>query len=333
MPRSADVIPGRLRRLAEELAEEGFAFEGVDQWWSVLLGELDYALHPHVHERRIPSFGAIIEPTTDMSTWGQPTGLEITSRPLVGRPLASSRRYADGMSSWLLRRDDGPDELVVLDRAAGSERDQVVMATAMGATFVQRHPNGSIRVVGAFGVLRWDGVSWHHEPPITAWIDELMVCAEHGDRDVVSKLLEFAVHDLGARGIGALLVYRPIDDPVPMMELRLPVPPPLEVLRPADLAPLRHVLGQIDGAAVLDGTGTLRQLGVRLVPSPEAEAGVDGYRGMRHTAARRYSFDDSRATIVVVSEDGPVTVLRNGELLGSSSSTPVALIVRSGDDD
>ena len=332
MPRPVDVIPGRLRRLAEELAEEGFAFAG-DQWWELLLGELDYALHPHVHERRVPSFGAIIEPTTDISTWEKPTGLEITSRPLEGRPLASSRRYADGMSSWLLRRDDGPDELVVLDRAAGSERDQVVMATAMGATFVQRHPNGSIRVVGAFGVLRWDGVSWHHEPPITAWIDDLMVCAEHGEREVVSKLLEFAVHDLGARGIGALLVYRPIDDPVPMMELRFPVPPALEVLRAADLAPLRHVLGQTDGAAVLDGTGTLRQLGVRLVPSPEAEAGVDGYRGMRHTAARRYSFDDSRATIIVVSEDGPVTVLRNGELLGSSNSAPVALIARPDGDD
>jgi len=333
MPRSPDVIPGRLRRLAEELAEEGFAFEGVDQWWEPLLGELDYALHPHVHERRVPSFGAIIQPTTDISTWERSTGLEITVRRIDGRPLAGSRRYADGMSSWLVRREDGPDELVVLDRAAGSERDQVVMAAAMGATIVQRHPNGSIRVVGAFGVLRWDGVGWHHEPPITTWIDELMVDTAHGDREVVAKLLEFAVHDLGARGIGALLVYRPTEDPTPTFELRLPVPPPLEVLRPTDLAPFRHVLGQIDGAAVLDSGGTLRHLGVRLIPSPEAEAGVDGYRGMRHTAARRYSFDDPAATIIVVSEDGPVTVLRNGELLGSSNSRPVALVERPRADD
>jgi DNA integrity scanning protein DisA with diadenylate cyclase activity len=40
---------------------------------------------------------------------------------------------------------------------------------------------------------------------------------------------------------------------------------------------------------------------------------------MRHTAARRYSFDAPRATIVVVSEDGPITVLRNGDVVGSSS--------------
>ena len=61
-----------------------------------------------------------------------------------------------------------------------------------------------------------------------------------------------------------------------------------------------------------------RQLGVRLVPSPEAEAGVEGYRGMRHTAGRRYSYDDSAATVIVVSEDGPVSVLRNGKILGAS---------------
>ncbi len=39
---------------------------------------------------------------------------------------------------------------------------------------------------------------------------------------------------------------------------------------------------------------------------------------MRHTSGRRYSFDDPAATVIVVSEDGPVTVLRGGELLGTS---------------
>ena len=71
----------------------------------------------------------------------------------------------------------------------------------------------------------------------------------------------------------------------------------------------------VDGAAVFDGAGTLRHLGVRLVPSAEAEADVEGFRGMRHTAARRYSFDDPTATVIVVSEDGPVSVIRHGEVL------------------
>ena len=78
------------------------------------------------------------------------------------------------------------------------------------------------------------------------------------------------------------------------------------------------MLSQIDGAAIFDARGTLQHLGVRLVPSREAEADVEGYRGMRHTSGRRYSFDDPFATVIVVSEDGPVTVLRGGELQGSS---------------
>jgi hypothetical protein len=141
---------------------------------------------------------------------------------------------------------------------------------------------------------------------------------------VLETLLEFAVHDLGARNIGATLLYRPGDGPADDglpdgVEARLAMPPPLQVRRPADLAPLRHVLAQVDGATVFDRAGTLRQIGVRLVPSAEAESGVDGYRGMRHTAGRRYSYDDPGATVIVVSEDGPVTVLRAGELVGRSA--------------
>jgi len=140
----------------------------------------------------------------------------------------------------------------------------------------------------------------------------------HGDRDVVEVLLEFAVHDLGARGTGATLVYRPDGDPGPTFELRLPTPPALDVRSPFDLAPLRHALSQVDGAAVFDAGGILRELGVRLVPSTEAEQVVEALRGTRHPSGRRYSFDDPTATVIVVSEDGPVTVLRNGQVLGTS---------------
>jgi DNA integrity scanning protein DisA with diadenylate cyclase activity len=190
----------------------------------------------------------------------------------------------------------------------------------MGATIVQRHPTGAVRVVGPFGVFRWDGRTWHHEPPIGTWVDEVVACGTHGDRDVIEGLLEFAVHDLGARGIGAILLYRADGASPASIELRMPPPPPLDLRRPSDLAPLRHALSQIDGAAVVDRDGILRELGVRLVPSPEAETAVDGLRGMRHTSGRRYSFDDPGATVIVVSEDGPVTVLRGGEVIGRSRS-------------
>lgn len=310
----------RIARLADELDEVGLDLAGPDDWRALLLEEIDYAMHPVVHERRVPSYGCMVEPTRPVEQWAAVTELGVTRRPFDAFPIEQARRFADGLSSWLSRSVDAEDASIVFDRPAGSERDLVVLAEATGATLVQRHPKGVVRLAGAFGVARHDGLGWHVEAPVGEWIATMSACGDRDDAVVLGQLLEFAVHDLGARGIGALLVHRPDDDPFPTREARLPVPPPLRIGRPADLAPLTHALTQVDGAAVFDGDGTLRQLGARLVPSPRAEAEVDGLGGMRHTAGRRYSFDDPAATVIVVSEDGPVTVLRKGELVGRTAT-------------
>jgi DNA integrity scanning protein DisA with diadenylate cyclase activity len=312
-----DAAAGRLRRLAEELAETGLELDGTEAFRTMLVEEIDSALRPVVHERRAASGGTIVEPMSDPATWSAGAQLGIT-RGALDQPLADARRFADGFSSWVVRRTNGSNEWMVFDRPAGSERDLVVLAEVFDATIIQRHPIGEVRVVGAFGVLRWQGVAWHHEPPIRSWIDAVTASTEHGDPEVIESLLEFAVHDLGSRGIGSLLIYRPDGEPGPPVEERLPTPPPLRIRAAAHLAPLRHALAQVDGAAIFDAAGVLRQLGVRLVPSEAAEASVEALGGTRHTSGRRYSFDDPRATVIAVSEDGPISVLRNGAVIGRS---------------
>lgn len=310
--------PQRLRRLTEELAEAGLHLDGSEPWHELAIVEIDYALRPILHERRVPSFGAILAPSSDPAGWERATSLEVTLRTIGSTDPPAARRYADGISSWLLRRVDGEDAWAVFDRPAGSERDLVVLAESFGAVIVQRHPNGSVRVVGSFGVLRWNGIDWHHEPLVAQWFDLVGACASHGDLAVLETLLEFAVHDLGARGIGAILVYQPNLALTNSFEHRLPPPPPLDITEPTDLAPLRHALAQLDGAAMFDVHGRLQAMGVRLVPTVRSEGEVDGIGGTRHTSARRYSADDVGATVIVVSEDGPVTVMRRGHLLGAS---------------
>lgn len=310
---------GRLRRLDEELAESGLRLGGSGPVRDMLVHEIDLALRPAIHERRVPSSGTILDPRSDPDTWTPGTQLEFTRKPLGEQPLTSARRFADGLSSWILRRADDVNEWIILDRPAGSERDLVVIAEVLDATIVQRHPAGTVRVVGDFGVLRWEGFSWHHEPPVPSWIDAVQACPAYGDLEVFEALLGFAVHDLGSLGIGALLVYRPDAGSPPPVEERLPAPPPLQIRRPVHLAPLRHALAQVDGAAIFDAGGVLRQLGVRLVPSATAEETVEPFGGTRHTSARRYSRDDPKATVIVVSEDGPVTVFRNGAVQGRST--------------
>jgi DNA integrity scanning protein DisA with diadenylate cyclase activity len=309
----------RIARLVEELGEVGLDLGGGSAWEAIVAEEIDYALRPKIHERRVPSYGALVEPSADPDRWSAETALEIDRRAVTDRSASAARPYADGITSWLLRSSDGLLEWVLFDRPAGSERDLVVLAEALACTVVQRHPSGVVRVVTTAGVFRWDGTRWQHQPLVSAWIDTVGACRVYGDREVLQTLLEFAVHDLGARGIGATLVYRADDRLDARLDRRLPLPPPLRIMHPADLAPLRHVLAQVDGAALFDEAGTLTQIGVRLVPSVDAESGVDGLRGTRHTSGRRYSFDDPTATVIVVSEDGPVTVLRSGEILGASA--------------
>jgi hypothetical protein len=309
---------GRLRRLAEELEELGLPISPLDPA-GLLLEEIDRALRPPVHERRVPSSGTILEPATDPGTWAAGTQLDITRLPTADRSSDASRRFADGLSSWLLRRREGPDEWVMFDRPAGSERDLVVLAGTFQATLVQRHPSGTVRVVGPFGVLRWDGRAWHHEPPLDTWLDAVIAGGAAGDARVLDALLAFAVHDLGAHGIGALLIYRPEVGGEPVVEELQPEPPPLHIRTPFHLAPLRHALSQLDGAAVFDRDGVLRQLGVRVVPSAHAEASVDPLGGTRHTAARRYSYDDPSGTVIAISDDGPVSVFRHGTVLRRSN--------------
>jgi hypothetical protein len=307
----------RLVRLADELVESGLPRSRELLVFDLVVEEADRALRPPVHERRIPSSGSMVSPTTDSSTWAGATGLTIIRTPVLGRSLADARLFADGLSSWLVRRPGDVKELLMFDRPAGSERDLVVLAGTLGAVIVQRHPSGTVRLVGDFGVLRTEGFRWHHEPPVDALLD-VIVGPDLTGRDATNALLEFAVHDLGARGIGALLILRSGVVQGPAIEERLPAPPALRVGTPFHLAPLRHALSQIDGAAVFDQDGVLCQLGVRLVPSLDAEDRVDPLGGTRHTSARRYSYDDPSALVVVVSEDGPVTAFREGKVLGHS---------------
>ena len=195
-------VTGRLRRLAEELDETGLDLGGAAG--DVLVEEVDHALRPSVHERRVPRSGTIVLPTREPDTWEADTGLNIVRAPTGSQPLDAARRYADGLSSWLLRQPDVPDEWLVFDRPAGSERDLGVISRAMGATVVQRHPSGVVRIVGDFGVLRWDGYGGYRERPIDAGIDVGNPVGEAGavgERRGFGPRIQHHGDDLGHTGI------------------------------------------------------------------------------------------------------------------------------------
>src|ERR1700690_3486451 len=97
----------------------------------ILIKEINLPPRPPVHERRIVSSGTILDPLSPPASWSSGTQLDISLQRLDQQPLPAARRFADGLSSWLLRRSDGTTEWMVLDRPAGSERDLVVLAAVL----------------------------------------------------------------------------------------------------------------------------------------------------------------------------------------------------------
>jgi hypothetical protein len=315
------VLPARLQRLADELAEEGVpALEGAPDP-VVGLVELAYALRPQVHEGRVPSYGVLLPPRPFLTVDAISAAVE-TSVDLVfahDLDLKFARRFADGMTSFGVRTTDAIDHIACFGRNMADEHDLVGLQTVMGGHVIQRHPAGEVRIFGPAGVVRWNGTAWHHDAPMDAWIARLKSVAPDLPVDGVRPLLRFAVHKLGGRRIGATLIWRPTEHTVSRhrYEPLIHNTPRLRLGAIGEEAALANALAQTDGAATFDGSATLTGLAIRLAPSTVAEQTIDPIGGMRHTSALRYSHDDPHSIVIVVSEAGPVTLMHAGRAITS----------------
>jgi hypothetical protein len=216
-----------------------------------------------------------------------------------------------------VRTTDTISHLACFGRNMADEYDLVGLQATVGGLIIQRHPSGQVRVFGPSGVVRWNGIDWHHDAPIDAWVARLADVAPELPVDGVRPLLRFAIHELGGRRIGATLIWRPVDRPMPAgrTEALVHNAPRLRLDRVGEEAALAHALSQTDGASIFDTDATLVAIGIRLAPSTAAATSIEPMTGMRHTSALRYSHDDANAVVIVVSEDGPVTLMHGGQAI------------------
>lgn len=312
------MLPGRLQRLADELAEEGLpALEGAPDAVGALV-ELAYALRPQLHEGRVPTYGVLMPPSPavfDDEARSGPDAVELV--PVAELDVQFARRFADGVTSFAVRSGDAITHLACFGRNMADEYDLVGRQASLGGLIIQRHPGGQVRVFGPAGVVRWNGTAWQHDAPVDAWIDRLASVVGDIPLERIRPLLRFAIHELGGRRIGATLIWRPGGGPGPDRHIERLVhnAPLLRLHSVGEEAAIAQALSQTDGAAIFDGDASLVAIGIRLAPSSAAEQTVGALSGMRHTSALRYSFDDSDAVVIVVSEDGPVTLMHAGRAM------------------
>lgn len=311
-------LPRTLRRLADELEDDAVELAGRPDFQLLVLEELDHCRRAPVFEGRRPTYGALVLPEAASPAKRQALidHVDFDVVPLGGDLLAA-RSYADGRSSYLVRDPGERVALACFDRAMLFEADLVRVQELTGAAIIQRTPVlDVVRLIVAGAVVVWDGRNWQARPTAASLRQPLLDGAPELSPDLARGVLELAVHWLAPSRVGTTIVlsHGPIDK-VALDTSTATLTPPLSVSNRRHFAALVAVLRQNDLAAVVDADGDLRKLAVGLRWSDDAERAIDNERGMRHRSAQRYSYDQPAATIVVVSEDGPVTVYREGQVM------------------
>lgn len=289
----------------------------------LLLDELTYARNPPVHEGRRPSYGAIVVSGADIDP-DIANDLRMLE-PAGDSPVEDLRELANGITTFVVR-SDAEHGLAVIDR--GDELSLMRLCNEHNCWVVQRHPSGTVKIFGRERLHIFENDAWLTRPYAhTRWMQLMHGTATSGL--VGSRILDFCLHVLSARHIGATIVWM-TGDPDEGLDAHLarsmrPTGVELNITETDHTEALASLLASVDGACILDHDGKIVGLEAFLKSGDDAERHVSHAGGTRHNSAARFSFDVAEAVVFVVSADGPVTVFSDGaDLLRLDAIDPSA---------
>ncbi len=300
------------RRLLDELDDDGVVLPGDEAVLRLVVAELDQVRRPPVHEGVQAVYGAFIcGDGCDMST-----ASDLVELIDLDSSVDVARRFADGRATYIVRRP-GSDrtQLACFRRTVQYEADMVEVQRQTGAFIVQRTLLGTPRLFTDYGVIEWNGRSWNVRKRARYLLATIDALVEGADRAILSGILDLCVHWLSPARVGATLLYDfdPRHDDGPSLDLDAAIDAPhLSVQTRHHFPALFAALAQTDLAALVNPDGTIDRIGVGLRSSIESERAVPQKGGMRHRSAARFTWDHHHTIAFVVSEDGPVTVFREG---------------------
>lgn len=309
------LLQKRIARLRQELADECGVTLPDD-----VLEELAYARFAEPHEGQRAAYGAVVPVGP-----GPVAGAGFPSLPSAAgfvdsrADLEVLRLCADGRTSFVMRVAGGRPVLAVDPAWRGSETSLAAYASSAGVAVIQRLASGRVRLFANDRVYSEEGGVWLARPTAARYHGHVASYLDPSHHATALAILELCVHTLSPAGHGATLVWFPEGVPPDrgFLDSSVAIAPPALSAADSSHAPaIAHALGQLDRAAILDSTGMLVHVNVTLTHADE-RAGLSFHGGTRHNSAGRYSASDGRGLVFVVSADGPVAVLQDGQVLAS----------------
>jgi hypothetical protein len=300
------IRPHYLRDLREEVASE-----------------LARCLDPFVHEQAIRPYGAIISrelPHLERLGTVIPTdGLE----PHVIRGLA------DGHHSVVLIVKGEAPRLLLLNESMATDQEYASHAVWVDGVIVCNDANGIVRIVTNSSVTVVEGRRWVAKDLVFEAAEDIVGVVPAADIRVVRRILELTHHRISSYRVGATLLYllghppratSRRDDGVALATTGL------SVLNENQDPLWLHQVRYRDGALLIARDGCLLAANVILRSSRASERSVAAIGGTRHTSAARHTYDCPDVLAFVVSTDGPVTVLSDGQRIAElkAASPPAA---------
>ncbi|MBL8678569.1 MAG: DNA integrity scanning protein DisA nucleotide-binding domain protein [Myxococcales bacterium] len=296
-----------------------------------LLEEFSRAYNYELHERRCSRYGAILAGSGELDGASGVSFVEATD------DVAS--KLANGVDSFVLREElqvvGSTQETRLRDsrkiRNKGNRRRLAIVDPPLvdldqcvefcykhRVALIRREESGTIWFVldGEISRLEHQTLTRFDNPMVDAEFAKLFSDFP-GWEDTFADALRFATCDVVPYNAGTTLVLCPTEelarDEVKKQSNQSSIG--LRIGSRADRRVLANYLAQMDGATILDNELNVVAVGVQLVPSDEAVRNVvaDPRHGTRHSSAARYSYDNPALIVVVVSQDGPISVFRSGK--------------------
>lgn len=282
---------------------------------TLILADLSHVLVPHIHEQKIQPYGVVIARyPIEPDALGSDINGDIAPCDL---PEDTARSAADGYRTFLIRGTTS--QLLTVDRPL-TVTNAIDLVSDADGLLLRVDEAGTAQLIHGDGLVEIRGRAWQFRESLQDLRSFIRTFIPKADTTALYALVSMAYYVLGPEHAATTLVYCMAEhecEPNNRRPGERVSSLSLKSQNPLDQSRIAHLARYRDGALVFDRSGHLLEIGSFLTASAHSVARIEQIRGTRHTSAARHSYDCPENIVIVVSEDGPVTIFSDGGVLRS----------------